>query len=159
MKITTDTPQLLIVENRPVVLGAVLIVFILVFLWAGMAMIGSGDWIGLVFIAFGAGSGFLAFWALVRRVQVVFDRATGTVEIRRRGLFSASRVRHKLTEIDRAVVEESRGTDSTTFRVALVIGTGQSAGHHPLTKSYSNSGAHARIAQRINAWLADQAGG
>lgn len=153
MKVTTDTPDLLIVEDRPILLAIGLIVFILIFVAVGLSMLGEGDWKGLLFSLLGGGMGLLAFWAFVRRVQVVFNRPRNYVEFRRRNIFNASKVRHALNEIDRAVVEESTGKDGPTYRVALVIGGGQSAGRHPVTLAYSSGSAHRRVADRINAWL------
>ncbi|MCB1331195.1 MAG: hypothetical protein KDK28_17865 [Maritimibacter sp.] len=154
MKIVTDTPDLLIVEDRPVLLALGLIGFILAFVAAGLAMVLAGEWWGLLFAIFGGGMGFIAFWAFVRRVQVVFHRPEGYVELRRRNLFGGTRVRHALAEIDRAVIEESQGSDSgTTYRVALVIPAGQSAGRHPVTLAYSSGRAQHRAAEAINAWL------
>lgn len=158
MKIVTDTPELLIVEDRPVVLALGLIAFILVFIGAGLAITLAGEWWGLLFALGGGGVGLVAFWAFVRRVQVVFHRPDGYVELRRRNLFGGSRVRHDLAEIDRAVIEESHGSDSgTTYRVALVIEHGQSAGRHPITLAYSSGRAHHRAAEAINAWLGNAA--
>lgn len=154
MKIVTDTPDLLIVEDRPVLLALGLIVFILAFVAAGLTIVLAGEWWGALFALFGGGMGLVAFWAFVRRVQVVFHRPEGYVELRRRNLFGGTRVRHRLDEIDRAVIEESHSSDSgTTYRVTLVIEHGQSAGRHPVTLAYSSGRAHHRAAEAINAWL------
>ncbi|HHS93742.1 MAG TPA: hypothetical protein ENK63_00140, partial [Rhodobacterales bacterium] len=125
MRIKTDTPDLLIVEERPVLLGVLLVVFILVFVGGGLNLAFSGDPKGLLFALLGGGMGGAAFVALVRRVQVVFHRPGGYVEIRRRNVFGGARLRHDLAEIDRAVIEESNSSDGgTTRRVARVIETG-----------------------------------
>lgn len=157
MKVTTHTPDLLIVEDRPVALALALIVFILMFVGAGLVMMLSGLWWGLLFALGGGGIGFVAFWAFVRRVQLVFHRPAGWVELRRRNLFGGSRVRHTLAEIDRAVIEESESSENgTTYRVALVIDHGQSAGRHPVTLAYSSGDGHHRAAETINTWLEQQ---
>lgn len=154
MKILTDTPDLLVVEDRPVLLALALIAFILMFVGAGLVMILAGEWWGILFALGGGGMGFVAFWAFVRRVQVVFHRPDGYVELRRRNLFGGSRVQHELAEIDRAVIEESQSSDSgTTYRVALVVEHGQSAGRHPITLAYSSGRGHHRAAEAINSWL------
>lgn len=155
MKVTTDTPDLLIVEDRPLLLGIVLSVFILVFVGFGMRLVLEGDLSGLLLALVGGGMGFGGLWGLVRRVQVVFDRPENYVEFRRRNLFGGKRVRLQLDEIDRAVIEESHSSKSgSTWRVALVIEAGQSAGRHPITLAYSNGSGHLRCADRINSWLA-----
>ncbi len=154
MKVTTDTPDLLIVEDRPFILAVALTLFILVFVAVGFTVMMSGEWWGIIFALVGGGVGFGAFWGFVRRVQVVFHRPGAYVEFRRRNIFGGARVRHGLAEIGRAEVEESRSSDSgSTYRVVLVVDRGQSAGRHPVTLAYSSGRAHHRVAQAINAWL------
>ncbi len=154
MKITIDTPDLLVVENRPVFLALGLTLMILVFVAIGLGLVMAGEWWGFPFALIGGGVGFVAFWGLVRRVQVVFHRPEAYVELRRRNIFGGSRVRHALDEIDRAEVEESHSTDSgRTYRVVLVVERGQSAGRHPVTLAYSSGSGHHRVAKAINAWL------
>ena len=154
MKVTTDTPDLLVVEDRPVLLALALTVFILVFVAVGFTVMMSGEWWGIFFALVGGGVGCAAFWGFVRRVQVVFHRPGAYVEVRRRNIFGGSTVRHGLAEIDRAEVEESRSSDSgSTYRVVLVVDRGQSAGRHPVTLAFTSGGAHHRVAKAINAWL------
>jgi hypothetical protein len=153
VKVTTDTPDLLIVEDRPLLLGIMLILFILIFVGIGLATIFSGEPWGMIFIVIGGGLGFAAFWAFVRRVQLVFHRPQGYVEFRRRNVFGGGKVRYELAEIDRAEVEQSQSSDSSTYRVVLVIEKGQSTGRHPVTLAYSSGTGHHWIAQKINNWL------
>jgi hypothetical protein len=154
MKVTTDTPDLLIIEDRPIILGIALGAFILVFVGIGLGLALNGEPWGLLFALIGGGLGLGAFWAFVRRVQVVFHRPESYVEFRRRNIFGASRVRHALGEIERAEIEESSSSDNgTTWRVALVIEQGQSVGRHPITLAYSNGSGHHRTADAINRWL------
>lgn len=153
MKITTDTPDLLIVDDRPVVLGVVLMLFTLTFVGIGLAVTFDGSPAGLLFAVFGGGLGLLFFWIFVRRAQLVFHRPEGWVEIRRRNLFGGSKQRFRLDEIERAEVEESSGSEGgVTYRVVLAA-HGESAGLHPFTLAYSNVGRHHEIAARINQWL------
>lgn len=155
MKITSDTPDLLVIDDRPILLGIGLGVFILIFVGVGLAVLLDGIWAGLIFIIVGGGLGLGAFWAFVRRVQLVFHRPEGWVELRRRNLFGGSRVRHRLDEIDRAEIEETTSSDGgSLWRVVLVIDRGQSVGRHPVTLAYSNGIGHQLIAEAINRWLA-----
>lgn len=158
MKITTDTPDLLVVEDRPVLLGIGLIVFILIFVGIGIGLMLAGEGWGIVFALLGGGMGLIAFWAFVRRVQVVFHRPQGWVEIRRKNLFGGSQVRHELANISRAEVETSRSSEGgATYRVVLVIDRGQSVGRHPVTLAYSSGTSHHIVEAQINDWL-DKAG-
>ncbi len=154
MKITTDTPDLLIVEDRPILLGLGLIVFIMIFVGVGIGLMLAGEGWGIVFALLGGGLGLLAFWAFVRRVQVVFHRPDDWVEFRRKNLFGGARVRHKLSDIGRAEIETSHGSEGgVTYRVVLVFDRGQSVGRHPVTLAYSSGSSHHLVEAKINDWL------
>lgn len=160
MKVTTDTPDMLIIDDRPILMAIMLTVFILTFVGAGLAIVMSGEWLGLLFGLMGGGLGFAAFAVFVRRVQVVFYRPEGWIEIRKRSIFGMKTVRHNLTEIARAEIEKTRSTSSGSsssgsmlYRIALVIETGQSKGRHPVTEAYSSGSGHQRCAEAINRWL------
>ncbi|MAM62762.1 hypothetical protein [Maritimibacter sp. UBA3975] len=154
MKITANTPDLLVVEDRPVLLAILLTVFTLVFVGVGIGLLMAGELWGLMFAGLGGGIGTLFLFIFVRRVQVVFHRPERYVEIRRKNMFRSRVVRHRLDEVTRAVLESSRSSEgTTTYRVTLVIEEGQSAGMHPITFSYSNFGGHRRCAGEINDWL------
>ena len=154
MKVKKNTDHTLIVEEVPWLFAIFFLMFILVFSGVGIALLLDGELAGLAFLGFGAIIAPFMLYLFVRRVQVVFHRPEGYVELRRRNLFGGTRVRHALAEIDRAVIEESQGSDSgTTYRVALVIPAGQSAGRHPVTLAYSSGRAQHRAAEAINAWL------
>jgi hypothetical protein len=153
MKIKTNTPDLLVVEERPWLLGLGIILFTLIFAAVGLFMLTDGEWMGLAFLLIGGGLGLLGFFAFVRRVQVVFFRPEGWVELRRANALRRSTVRHDLGEISRAIVETSRGENADLHRVTLEIDSGQSAGLHPLTQAYTNVGKHHAVARAINDWL------
>lgn len=154
MKVTTNTPDLLVIDDRPLFIAIMLILFILVFVGIGLFLVSEGVWAGAIFGLVGGGLGFTGYALFVRRVQVVFHRPEGWVEIRRKSVFASQKVRHALSEISRAEIEASRSSEGTaTYRVALVIETGQTAGHHPVTEAYSNGAGHDRCAVAINAWL------
>ena len=159
MKVTNDTPDLLIVDDKPVLLGIALILFILVFAGIGLGVTLSGEWLGLVFSLVGGGLGLGAFAVFVRRVQVVFHRPEGYVEFRRRNLFGGRSERFALGDVARAEIEESRSTENgPTWRVVVVIDGGHGpARREPVTIAYSNGRGHHRAADAINRWL-DSAG-
>lgn len=156
MRIKKNTGHTLIVEDAPWVFGLMLILMLLVFAGIGVGLIASGEWAGAIFLLVGVivipGVAFL----LIRRVQVVFYRPEGWVEIRRKTLLGQRQaIRHQIAEVSRAIVQTSRSSKgSTTRRVALVIDEGQSAGTHPLTLAYSNVGKPFEAADAINDWLA-----
>lgn len=155
MKVTTNTPDLLIVEDRPLFIAIALILFTLAFVGAGLAMVSQGELWGLLFVILGGGMGIGFFFLFVRRVQVIFHRPEGYVEFRRKNLWSQFSVRYKLSEIDRVDMDVSRSSDGpNTYRVVLVIEKGESAGRHPITITYSNGSGHQRCKDAIEAWLA-----
>ena len=154
MKITHHTDTLLIVEDRPMLIGILIIMFVLIFVGVGLSMVLSGEWAGLFFIFGGGSMGLLSFWAFVRRAQAVFSVDQNSVDLRERTIFRYKSVRHSLKEISRAIVEVSHsGDNGPTRRLALQIDAGQSAGTHPVTLAYSNYGKHHAVADTINAWL------
>lgn len=157
MKVHRNTPDLLIVEDRPWLFGLMLAGFILVFCGIGLSLLFSGDWMGLIFFFAGGGLGLAAFWAFVRRVQVVFHRPGGWIEIRRANMFRRMTTRYDLAGVHRALVESTRSDGGTLYRVALVIKTGGISGTKPLTLAYSNTGDPQGVAGAINAWLGAEA--
>jgi Na+-transporting methylmalonyl-CoA/oxaloacetate decarboxylase gamma subunit len=152
MKVTANTPDMLIVEDRPIFIAIMLTVLTLVFVGAGVGLLLAGELWGLMFAGLGGGIGFLFLFLFVRRVQVIFHLPERYVEIRRKNLFRARKVRHRLDEVSRAILETSRTDGTTTYRVTLVI-EGESAGRHPITLAYSNVGRHRECAAAINDWL------
>lgn len=155
MKVTTNTPDLLIVEDRPVWIAIILIVFTLGFCGFGVMALSEREWMGgLLFIVLGLGLGVGFFAIFVRRVMVVFHRPENYVEFRRKNVFRSSRVRHALSEVSHAELEITRNSNGpNTYRVALVIPDGQSQGNHPITLAYSNGPGHQVCKDAINAWL------
>ena len=153
MKIKHNDPDLLIVEARPWILG-------LIFGGGALALFGVGISrliaLDVAALAYFAGGLFLMLflYIFVRRVQVVFHRPEGWVEIRQRSLTRYDRVRHDLAEVERAMVETSNSGDGgPTHRVALVIPEGQSKGRHPLTNYYTGGGGAEHATKVINGWL------
>lgn len=153
MKVIRKTPNQLIVEERPWVIGILLVIAMLVPIGIGLAMLFDGAWLGLM-VVLSAAFPLLFIFIFVRRVQVVFHRSEGWVEIRRQTLRDQTAVRHELSEIERASVQSSSTSDGAdTHRIVLHIPKGQSKGIHPLTQYYaSGSGSH-RVADAINDWL------
>lgn len=150
MKVTENTPDLLVVEYRPVLMSLGLIAFIIGFIVFGLLIWQDGETLKAITVTLlGVVCGGIGFGAFVRRAQAVFHRPEGWVELRNRSIFGTKRVRHDLSEVSRAIVEEL----SDTARVTLVFDKGQSAGRHPITTIYA-SGDKQKVADTINDWLA-----
>lgn len=155
MRVIRNTPEQLILANRPWLLGVMLILFILIFVGSGLAMILDGEWPGLILAGLGGGIGVIAFAAFVRRVQVILDRTAGTVTLRRRSVFGYSQVVHRLSHLREAVLEATASSKGgTLYRPVLVLDGGMSAGRHPIVQSYTNGSGPQRLTDAVNAWLA-----
>ncbi|WP_147125998.1 hypothetical protein [Shimia ponticola] len=153
MKVTQSTKEKLIIDNRPVWPGLLAMTFIMIGVGVAWNMtIDQGDITGVLIGVPFVGMGALAFWAFVRRSQIIFDRVAGTIDIRRKSLTSQTRVVHDLADFDRAEVETSGSSDSQTHRAVLILSRGMSAGRHPVTEAYYSGRGAERIAATINAW-------
>lgn len=159
MKVTRNTSDQLILENKPWLIGSMLIFMFVVFVGAGLFAISAGQLLsGSVFALIGGGVSGLCFILLIRRTMVIFDRGTGTIDLRRKSMLGMTNVTHELKYLDRAIVETSRSTDSdghtsVTHRCAIVLIDGPSAGTHPLTIVYSSGNGADQAANAINTWL------
>jgi hypothetical protein len=154
MKVKHETPDLLVVEDAPWLIGAALIVFILSFCAIGLFLLGEGEWAGLVLLLGGGGVGFGAFAIFVRKSQAIFDRRTGEVVLRRRSLFGETRESHPLAEFDGAEIagrmsRSKQGTMTKMQRVELIFGEHRL----PISEVWSNGSHHLRISRAINDWL------
>lgn len=159
MKVTRNTPDQLILSDTPWLIGIMLILFILVFTGAGIAITVSETWAGLIFAFFGGGMGVMAFCVFVRRVQVILDRPADQLLIRRQSVFGYSAVEHSLSDLSHAELESTtsrrKGSSSTLYRPVLVLSRGMSAGRHPVVAAYTNGKGPARLVDAVNAWLED----
>ncbi|MDA7964803.1 hypothetical protein [Ruegeria sp.] len=160
MKITRNSPDQLILSNTPWLMGIMLILFTLGFVGAGLFMVNEGReevWAGILFALFGGGLGLGAFCVFVRRVQVILDRNSNSILIRRQSVFGYDTVEHELSDLSHAEVETATPPRNTTtskmHRPVLILETGMSAGRHPIVKAYvSGRGAH-RLVDAVNDWL------
>lgn len=159
MRIRQDTPDRLVLEDRPWLLGSILAAVTLglgaLALTLGADSLWRGFGLGLGAALFGAG-----FVAFVRRVIVIFDRGAGAVVIRSVGLLGQTEATHPLTAITYARVQTAvnRSTSQTgklastseTHRVVLDL----HGSTLPLTQVYSGGPGAAACAAAVNRWLA-----
>ncbi len=160
MKVTRNTPDQLILSNTPWLIGIMLVVFILCFVGAGLFMAtegGEGIFFGIFFALVGGGLGFGAFCVFVRRVQVILDRRTNSIVIRRQSIFGYDTVEHDLSNLSHAEVETTtssrKGNSSKMHRPVLILEKGMSAGRHPIVEAYVSGGGAQRMVDAVNAWL------
>jgi hypothetical protein len=158
MRLAVESPDRLILESRPWLLGSVLITVITLMLLVAWATFGSEPWLALGMVL-GAGLFGVAFVAFVRRVIVIFDRSAGAVVIRTASLLGKTEKTLPLANIRTVVVETSNnrstgsngrsGSVSRTHRPVLETYDGPV----PLTEVYSGGDGAARIAETLNRWL------
>lgn len=130
-----------------------MILFILVFIGAGLMIATEELLFGLLFAGFGGGIGTLFFVIFVRRVQVIFDCPSNLITIRKRSLYTYSEETHPLQHLRKAVLEStisSMNNNATTlYRPSLDLnGT-----LHPMVISYTNTRGPARLVNAVNRWL------
>ncbi|MEL7213063.1 MAG: hypothetical protein AAGK92_10405 [Pseudomonadota bacterium] len=154
MKVTRNTPDQLIVDHYSIFLAIMMVVFFIVFVGVGVVMVLDGVWWGLLFVAGGVVFGGIMLYH-TERVQVILDRSTGLLTIRRRNILRYSEVRHDLDALDRVMIETSTSSEdnSQTYRATLVLSSGMSAGKHPITEVYTSVPGPVQVANEINAWL------
>lgn len=157
MKINKDSPELLIIDNQPWLVAALLGVMMLAFVGAGLSMLTTDEWVLGLFFSVGGGLFFVFFfWAFVRRNQLILDRHAATLTLRRRTLTGYRETVHELQHLERAIVETSRSDKTNTHRMALVLKGGMDAGTHPFTSVYTSGRGADRAADAVNAWLDDR---
>ncbi|MVO17730.1 hypothetical protein [Parasedimentitalea huanghaiensis] len=154
MKIVRNTPQQLIIANKPWLIGIALIMFILAFVGAGLLVATEEPLFGIPFGLFGGGIGAVCFVAFVRRVQVIFDCSSNLITIRKQSLYAYSEETHPLSQLNKAVLETTvssmnNGNASTMYRPSLDIG----GTLHPMVTSYTNTRGPARLVNAVNKWL------
>lgn len=159
MKVVRNTPDQLIVSDTPWVIGMMLILFILAFGGAGLLVMTKSFWPGLLWVTVGPGMGIFAFVVFVRRVQVLLDRASNRIVIRRQSVFRYQSVEHPLDELETAVLETTArrskrtGSHSELTRPVLVFARGMSAGRHSVVEAYSSGRGSRLLVDAINGWL------
>jgi hypothetical protein len=155
MKVIHRTDDLLMIEDRPWLIGIMMIVMALVFAFGGMAILASGEIFGgVMMLLIGVGVPVLIGALMVQRVRLTFDRSAGTVTRTRRSVIGLTQTEHRLDRIDRARVGVSTDSDGTTYRMELDLRDPPEM--VPFT-SYHTSGGHPEMmAQAVNDWLGAQ---
>lgn len=164
MKITRDTPELLIAEETPWFIAVMLSLGLLAFVGVGL-LVSAQTLIG-AFVMEGIGGGMClaAICIFVERLQIIFDARADTAT-----LCSRTILRHReqvlpLADVLRATGETTlSGGDTSSdpsrvrrrmYRPPLVLSDG--AGGEvlrPITEIYDSSPAAGALVRAINLWL------
>ena len=152
MKVIHRTDDLLMIEDRPWIIGILMIIMALVFAFGGMALLASGQLFGgVMLLLIGVGVPVMIGALMVQRVRLTFDRGTGTVIRTRRSVLGLTQTMHALDRLDRARVGVSTDSDGTTYRMELDLRDPPEM--LPFT-SYHTSGTRPEaMAQAVNDWL------
>ncbi len=144
MRTSTNTPDRLIIEDRPWFLWAALYGMGAAAVWGALTGRVEGAFETLLVLALGLGMLWMA-WRLAPYQQFTFDRTSGTFthSIRRLGR-PAETWERPLADIEKAVTQSLEGSE----RVALSTPDGP----HPLEAGFTGMGRKALTAT-INDWL------
>ncbi|MCK0150385.1 hypothetical protein MWU54_10150 [Marivita sp. S6314] len=154
MKVTRDTDTQLILANTPWLLSLGLVLFMLVFVGAGVLRMSDTLLGGMVMLIAGSIGGAVFLLAFVRRTQLILDRHSGLVTLRRRSLLGYSEKTFDLDDLSHAVTQDSRSkNNSGTRRAALMFHKGPDKGTHPITIVYTNTKGPVRAVDAINRWM------
>ena len=153
MKITRNTPEQLIIENRPIWLAIGVSLGGLLFVGLGLSIFPQDPVEGLIFAAAGLFFAVVFNLAFVRRTMLILDGPRQLVELRRRSWLGYSRRTWDLRHLGGAYVQSSSSDGTPTYRAALRITDGMDAGNHPITLVYSSGKGADRARRAVNDWL------
>lgn len=166
MKITRNTPDLLVAEQVPWFMAVMLGLFTLGFSAIGLLVMPQTLPGGLVFLFVGGGLGLGATGVFVERLQLVLDARDATVTLRRRTIFRQQETVLPLDAVLAATGESTlsgRYTDESDLpprrlhRPSLVLADGGAGGGqvlHPITEIYDSGPGAALVVRAVNDWLA-----
>lgn len=151
MRITQNTPDLLIIDHVPWGLLAGLLAFMSIWVAGAVGFILEGQPGGaVVFLALGTTVPGLFVYFFVSRAQLVLDRAAGTAEIRKRNFRGTTRQPFALEQVKRAYVA---GRGPHNGQMMIEVAGGMDAGHHALQPTGGTVKRLTPVVDAINAWL------
>lgn len=151
MRVKTDTPDLLVLEDRPLLVALLLSIFLLFDAAAVLALAAQGEWAGVAMLGLGIPLLLAGFFFFVRRTIVFFDRGTGQVTIRVATLISQKDASLPLAEVRGAEVQVNRSSKGgSTSLPVLLLTEGRK---RPLLSVSTSGGGPSRAAAAINRWL------
>lgn len=151
MKARVNTPDRLELHYFPWAMLLIGLTFVVLFTFAAWASLSADETrTGRLFFFLGTlpTIAFLAF--VVRRVQLIFDRHTGTVTLRRTVFFRRSERQWPLDDFLYADTQSSFSGDTEVVRAALHLnGEDQPV---PVTRAFTSGTGSAEVAETINGW-------
>ena len=159
MKVAHNTPDQLILDDRPWLLGGLLVLLILIFAGFGLQALLAGRGAGLLGLA-GAALWGVALVVFVRRTTVTFDRGAGQITRHVKSLRRATTTLWPLSGVSKADIEtrlsrnsgkHGKGRVTPMHRPVLHWTDGSPA--TPLMEVYVNGDGASETAAAINRWL------
>lgn len=121
MKVVEESPSRLVVEERPIFLAAIMALFTLVAAYGVIKDWRNLEWpVRAILIGFAVGIPVLTRY-FVHWVNATFARATGRIEITRRGFLYDKLEVYPLRRLKKARRDISSDSDGVTERVTLVF--------------------------------------
>lgn len=165
MKTVADTPDTLILEDRPFALGAAIIIVAALIVALGVIVLAWGidsrskDLIlppGVTLIGGGLFMGACALWGAARHVQLWLDRPAGRAALRHRHIFGFRERRLALADLVRCEVRSITRKGQRLTRPVLIFG-GETAQDVPVVPGYHGGDWADDVAHTINTWLSRRA--
>ncbi|QYK42642.1 MAG: hypothetical protein KF887_05910 [Paracoccaceae bacterium] len=153
MRVRQDTPERLVLEDRPWVMGIAMAGGVLIFVAVAITTLAEAPWLAVGMLGGAALFGGIGA-VLIRRSIAIFDRAAGAMVWREVRIGATREETVALRDIRAAVVQtgSTGGSGATTRRCALrVDGRAEVL---PLTVVYSSGSGAVQAAEAVNRWLA-----
>ena len=158
MIVKRNTPDVFMAEEIPWFMAGVLVIVMFCCVAPGLAMVFDGLWQGAVLALAGGGMSFVAICVFVERLQVILDRRTGQITLRRRTVLTYAQQILPLNALIRAELQSTTssqdGSSRNLTRPALVLKDSRHETAHPITQVYSSGANAAVIVSVINSWMA-----
>lgn len=153
MKVIHRSDTLLMLEDRPWLLGLFLIAMALTFLVSGMAIIAKGMiFSGLFMGVVGTGLPLLIGALMVQRVRLTFDRTSGQLTRTLRSIRGLKQESHPIDRLVEAFVDANTDGDGITYRMDLRLKDPPAT--VPFAAYHTSGRSPHRMAQAVNDWLA-----
>jgi hypothetical protein len=152
MKVIHRSDPLLVIEDRPWLVGSLMIAMALLFLFGGMQLLSAGEAFGgLMMMVLGVGVPLLIGALMVQRVRLTFDRSAGMITRTCRTVRGLTVETFALDRLDSVQVGVSTDSDGSTRRTELRLKAPMET--VPFTSYYTSGGQPQRMADVLKDWL------
>lgn len=158
MKVIHRTATQLVIEDKPWMIGVMMIGMALVFLFGSMKILADGEILGGILLGLvGVGVPLVIGAVMVQRVRVVLDRTTGEVRRTSRSVRGLTEVTYPLDRVTGASLGVSSDSDGPAYRLELALRDPVET--LPFTTYYTSGKRPDRLCEAVNDWLGESAAG